>query len=52
MKAFWENHKPIRVWLWLVYKTAESNCASQLFVKLIQTQKRYPISLDKTSTLT
>ena len=36
-KTFSENYKSMRAWLWLVYK----------FTELIQTQKRYPNSLDK-----
>ena len=41
-KTFSENYKPIRVWLWLVYKFTENNCCSQLFFEFIQTQKRCP----------
>ena len=46
-KTFSGNYKPIRVWLWLVHKFTENNCRSRLFSKFIQTQKRYPTSLDK-----
>ena len=51
-KTFSENYKPIRVWLWFVYKFTENNCHSQLFSQFIQTQKRYPTSLDKIRILT
>ena len=51
-KIFSENYKAIRVWLWLVYKFTENNCRLRLFSKFIQTQKRYPTSLDKISILT
>ena len=51
-KTFSENYKPIRVWLCLVYKFAENNCLLQLFSEFIQTQKRYPTSLDKIRILT
>ena len=46
-KTFSENYKPMRVWLWLVYKFTENYCRSWLFSEFIQTQKRYPTSLDK-----
>ena len=46
-KTFSENYKPIRVWLWLVYKFTENYCSLQLFPEFIQAQKRYPTSLDK-----
>ena len=51
MINFSENYKPIRVWLWIVYKITESNCGSQLFKVFIQTQTRYPKSFDKRSIL-
>ena len=51
-KTFSENYKPMRVWLWLVYKLTENNCCSRLFSEFTQTQKRYPTSLDKASILT
>ena len=51
-KAFSENYKPIRVWLWLVYQRIDNFCRLQLFSKLVPTQKRYPISLDKMRILT
>ena len=31
-----ENYKPIRVWLWFVYKITENNSRSQFFVNFIQ----------------
>ena len=40
------------VWLWLVYKFTENYCRLRLFSEFIQTQKRYPTSLDKISILT
>ena len=46
-KTFSENYKPMRVWFWLVYKFTENYCRSWLFSEFIQTQKRYPTSLDK-----
>ena len=51
-KTFSENYKPVRVWLWLVYKFAENYCSSRFFSEFIQTQKRYPISPDKIRILT
>ena len=51
-KKFSENYKPIRVWLWLVYKFTENYCRLRLFSGFIQTQKRYFTSLDKISILT
>ena len=47
-KAFSENYKPMRVWLWLVYKFTENYCHSRLFSEFIQTQKKYPISWQNT----
>ena len=46
-KTFSENYKPMRVWLWLVYKFTENYYPSRLFSKFIQTQRRYPSSPDK-----
>ena len=46
-KTFSENYKPMRVWLWLVYKFAENCQMYRLFSESIQTKKRYPTSLDK-----
>ena len=40
-KTFSENYKPMRVWLWLVYKFTENYCRSWLFSEFIQTQRRY-----------
>ena len=51
-KTFSENYKPMRVWLWLVYKFTENYCPSRFFSEFIQTQKRYPISPDKIRILT
>ena len=41
-KTFFENYKPIRVWLWFVYKFTENVCHLRLFSNFIQTLKRYP----------
>ena len=51
-KTFFEDYKPMRIWLWLVLKFTENNCGLQLFSEFFQTQKRYPTSLDKISILT
>ena len=51
-KSFCETYEPMRVWLWLAYKFTENYCRVQLFSKFIQTQKRYPTSLDKIHILT
>ena len=51
-KTFFENNRPMRVWLWLVYKFIKNYCSLQLFSELIQTQKRYPTSLGKICILT
>ena len=51
-KTFSENYKPMRVWLWLVYKFTKNYCCSRLFSEFIQTKKRYPTSLDKMRILT
>ena len=51
-KIFSENYKPMRVWLWLVYKFTKNYCCSWLFSEFIQTQRRYPTSLDKIRILT
>ena len=40
-KTFSENYKPMRVWLWSVYKFTKNCCRSRLFSEFIQTQKRY-----------
>ena len=42
----------MRVWLWLVYKFTENYCRLRLFSEFIQTQRRYPTSLNKTAILT
>ena len=46
-KTFSEKYKPMRVWLWLVYKFTENYCRSWLFTDFIQTQKRCSTSHDK-----
>ena len=51
-KTFPENFRPMRAWLWLVYKFTENYCRLRLFSEFIQTQKRYPTSLDKIRILT
>ena len=51
-KTFSENYKPMRVWLWLVYKFTENYYPSRLFSEFIQTQKRYSTSPDKIRILT
>ena len=51
-KTFSENCKPMRVWLWLVYKFTKNCLIYRLFSKFIQTKKRYPTSLDKIRILT
>ena len=42
----------MRVWLWLVYKFIDNCQIERLFSEFIQTQKRYPTSLDKMGILT
>ena len=51
-KMLSENYKPMRVWLWLVYKFIENYCRLRLFSEFIQTQNRYPTSFDKIRILT
>ena len=51
-KTFSKIRKPIRVSLWLVCKYSENNRQSILSAERIQTQKRYPTSLDKISIVT
>ena len=51
-KTFSENYNPMRVWLWHVYKFTDNGQIYQLFSEFIQTQKRYPTSLDKMGNLT
>ena len=48
-KIFSKNYKPITVHICMAYKITENNCDSRLFVKFIQTQKSYLISLDEIS---
>ena len=42
----------MRVWLWHVYRFTDNGQIYQLFSEFIQTQKRYPTSLDKMGNLT
>ena len=51
-KTFSENCKPMRAWLWLVYKFTKNCQTYRLFSEFIRTNKRYPISLDKIRILT
>ena len=51
-KIFSENYKPMKVWLWLVYKIIENYCRSWLSSEFIQTQKSHLISIDKMHLLT
>ena len=51
-KILSESYKPMRVWLWLVYKFTKNLCRLRLFSEFIQTQKRYPTFLDKIRILT
>ena len=51
-KTFSVHYKPVRVWLWFVYKSTENHCRQRLSTEFIQTQKSYPTSLDKISILT
>ena len=46
-KTFSENYKPMAVWLWIIYKLTQNYCGLRLFSKFIETQKRYPTSLDE-----
>ena len=50
-KTLSENYKPIKVWLWFIYKIAEKNCL-RLFIEFIQTHNRHIASPDKISILT
>ena len=52
LKTLSENYEPMRVWLWFVYKFTENYCCLRLFSEFIQTQKRYPTSIDKILILT
>ena len=38
-KTFSEKYKPMRIWLWLVYRFTENYCRVWLFSKFIQTLK-------------
>ena len=51
-KTFSENYKSVRVWLWLAYKFTKNYCCLWLLSKFIQTQMRYPTSIDKILILT
>lgn len=46
------EHLRHTVWLWFIYRISNINCRLLLFLDFIQTRKRYPTSLDKTSNLT
>ena len=46
-KTFPENYKPMRVWLWLVYNFTQNYFRLRHVSESIQTQKRYPTTLDK-----
>ena len=52
LKTFSESYKPMRVWLLFVFKFTDNYCCLRLFCEPIQTQKRYPTSLDKISIVT
>ena len=52
LKTFYENCKTMRVWLWFVYIFTVNYWRLRLFSEFIQTQKRYPTSLDKIRILT
>ena len=51
-KTFSENYKPMKVWLWLVYKFTKNCQIYRLFSEFIQTKKRYPTHLEKIRILT
>ena len=51
-KIFSENYKPMKVWLWLVYKITENYCRSWIFSEFIQIQKSHPTSIDEVHMLT
>ena len=51
-KRLFENHKPIRVWLWFVYKVIEDNPYLRLFAAFIHTQERSSTTLVKVVILT
>ena len=48
-KTFSKNYKSIKHWLYLVYKFNKNNCRLRLSSEFVQTEKRYPASLDKIS---
>ena len=50
-ETFSENYDPMRVRLWLAYKF-KNYCRLRRFSKFIQTQNRYPTSLNKNSKTT
>ena len=47
-KAFSENYKPMRGWLWLVYKFTENYCQLRLFSEFVQTQEVSCLSWENT----
>ena len=52
MKIIFRKLSAVRVWLWFIYKFTDNYCRWRLFFQFIQTQKKYPISIDKTGILT
>ena len=52
LETFSENYRSIRAWLWLLYKVTENCQIYRFFSEFIQTNKRYPTSLDKIRILT
>ena len=50
-KIFFENYKPMRVLLWLVYKFTKNCQIYRLFLR-VHSNSRYPNSLDKICILT
>ena len=50
-KIFFENYKPMRVLLWLVYKFTKNCQIYRLFLR-VHSNARYPNSLDKICILT
>ena len=51
LKIFSKNYKPIRAYLWFLYKFTENNYHWPLFTEFIKTQKRYSTPFDKMSIL-
>ena len=45
------DHLKKRIWLWIICNITENNCYFWLLTEFIQTQKRYPNSIDKISTV-